>query len=86
MRAVLKIDLTPELEQRLRSLAERTGRSEADWIREAVLRQVEDLEDEACALERLAKPERRWTLEELEREVDLERRVGRTGEKGASST
>ena len=70
---MLAIDLTPDLEERLRTLAARTGRTEADWVREAILRQIEDLEDEACALERLGSPSRRWSHEDLERGVDLER-------------
>jgi RHH-type transcriptional regulator, rel operon repressor / antitoxin RelB len=70
---MLAIQLPPEIERRLSVLAERTGRTQSEHAREAILRYVEDLEDELIALERLARPERRWTLDELERELDLER-------------
>ena len=69
----LAVRLPPEIDQRLRSLAERTGRSKASYAREAIARYLEDLEDEQLARERLADPDRRWTLDELERGVDLER-------------
>ena len=69
----LAVRLPPHIEQRLRSLAERTGRSRASFAREAIVRYLEDLEDEELALERLDNPGRRWTLDELERGVDLER-------------
>jgi RHH-type transcriptional regulator, rel operon repressor / antitoxin RelB len=69
----LAIRLPPEVEQRLQSLAERTGRSKASFAREAIVRYLEDLDDEELVLERLRNPDRRWTLDELERGVDLER-------------
>ena len=68
----LAVRLPPEVEQRLSSLAERTGRSKASYAREAIVRYLEDLEDEQLALERLDNPDRRWTLDELERGIDLE--------------
>ena len=69
----IAVRLPPEVEQRLKSLADRTGRSKASYAREAIVRYLEDLEDEQLALERLRNPDRRWTLEELERGLDLER-------------
>lgn len=69
----LAVRLPPEVEQRLQSLAARTGRSKASYAREAIVRYLEDLEDEQVALERLDNPDRRWTLDELERGIDLER-------------
>lgn len=70
---MLAIQLPLEVEKRLSALAERTGRSQSEHAHEAILRYLEDLEDELIALERLARPERRWTLDELEQELDLER-------------
>ncbi len=70
---MLAIRLPPEVEERLGALAERTGRTKSAHAREAILRYLEDLEDELIALERLDQPDRRWTLDELERELDLER-------------
>jgi RHH-type transcriptional regulator, rel operon repressor / antitoxin RelB len=69
----LAVRLPAEIEQRLNALAKKTGRPKADHAREAIVRYLEDLEDEELALERLAKPERRWTLDELEQGLDLER-------------
>ena len=69
----LAVRLPPEIDQRLQSLAKRSGRSKASYAREAIIRYLEDLEDEQLALERLNNPDRRWTLDELERGVDLER-------------
>ena len=70
---MLAIRLPPEVEERLGALAERTGRTKSAHAREAILRYLEDLEDELIALERLDPPDRRWALDELERELDLER-------------
>jgi RHH-type rel operon transcriptional repressor/antitoxin RelB len=67
----LAVRLPADVEERLRSLAERSGRSKASFAREAIVRYLEDLEDEELALERLRNPERCWTLDELERRVDL---------------
>jgi RHH-type rel operon transcriptional repressor/antitoxin RelB len=69
----LAIQLSLDVEQRLKAVADRTGRSQSEHAREAILRYLEDLEDELTALERLERPERRWTLEELEQALDLER-------------
>jgi RHH-type transcriptional regulator, rel operon repressor / antitoxin RelB len=63
----LAVRLRPEIAERLRSLAARTGRSKASYAREAIVRYLEDLEDEQLALERLERRDRRWTLDELER-------------------
>ena len=71
--SMLAIKLPPDVEQRLNMVAERTGRSQSEHAREAIVRYLEDLEDELIALQRLEEPERRWTLDDLERELDLER-------------
>ena len=70
---MLAIKLSPDVEERLKAIAERTGRSQSEHAGEAILRYLEDLEDEMIALERLDRPGRRWTLDDLERELDLER-------------
>ena len=61
-----------DIEKRLGALADRTGRTKTYYAREAILRFLEDMEDEYIALSRLEKPAKRWTLDELEKEVDLE--------------
>lgn len=69
---MLTINLSPQLEERLRALAEKTGRTETDWVNEAILQLLEDQDDAATASERLKNPTRRWSLEHLEQERDLE--------------
>jgi RHH-type rel operon transcriptional repressor/antitoxin RelB len=70
---MLAIRLPKEIERRLEALAKRTGRTKSYYAREAILDHLDDLEDMYLALDRLEKPAKRWTLEELENEDDLER-------------
>jgi RHH-type transcriptional regulator, rel operon repressor / antitoxin RelB len=69
---MLAIRLDPEVERRLAVIAARTGRSTADHVQEAILSHLEDLEDVQIAEERLGNPGRRWTLDEVERELGLD--------------
>jgi len=55
--------------------AKKTGRSKSYYAREAVLRQIEDIEDYHLARRRLARAGSRVTLEALERQ--LKRRTKR---------
>ena len=64
---MLGIRLEPELEEKLDSLAKETGRSKSYYAREAILRQIEDIEDYYLARRRLARGGPRVTLEDLER-------------------
>ena len=68
---MLAIRLPAEIEKRLARLASRTGRTKTYYAREAILRHLDDLEDMHLAIERLQEPVRRWTQEELEKELDL---------------
>lgn len=72
---MLALRLPPEIEQRLDALAKKTGRTKSYYAREAILRQIEDIEDEYLARRRLARGGSRLTLESLER--DLKRRAKR---------
>jgi len=76
---MLAIRISHNIEQRLQHLAQRTGRTKTYYAREALLRYIEDMEDEYIALSRLETPTKRWTLDELEKEIDLDSRVGRQG-------
>ena len=69
---MLAIRLPTDIENRLRALAEKTGRTKTFYVREAILRHLDDLEDTYLAIERLDNPEKRWTQDELERGLDLE--------------
>jgi len=67
---MLALRLPPEIEQRLAALAKKTGRSKSYYAREAILRQIEDLEDYYLARRRLARRRPRVTLESLERQLE----------------
>ena len=69
---MLSVRLDPEIEKRLEKLAARTGRTKTYYVREAILEHLEDMEDRYVAIERLENPAQRWTLDEVEQELDLE--------------
>ncbi len=64
---MLALRLPPEIEARLDVLAKKTGRSKSYYAREAILRQIEDIEDDYLAGRRLVRRGSRVTLESLER-------------------
>ena len=66
---MLGIRLDPELEEKLESLARETGRSKSYYAREAILRQIEDIEDTYLARRRVKRGGSRVTLESLERDL-----------------
>ena len=69
---MLALRLPPEIEQRLDALAKKTGRSKSWFACEAILRQIEDIEDEYIARHRGRRGRSRVRLESMER--DLARR------------
>jgi RHH-type rel operon transcriptional repressor/antitoxin RelB len=69
---MLGVRLEPELEKRLDAIAAKTGRSKSYYVREAIRAMIEDWEDTATAITALENPGRRWSMEEVERELDLE--------------
>ena len=66
---MLALRLPPDIEKRLSDIAKRTGRSKSFYAREAILRQIEDIEDDYLARRRLARGGARISLESLEREL-----------------
>jgi RHH-type transcriptional regulator, rel operon repressor / antitoxin RelB len=66
---MLALRLPPEIEQRLDALAKKTGRSKSYYAREAIVRQIEDIEDTYLARRRLKRSGSRVTLESLERDL-----------------
>lgn len=66
---MLALRLPPEIEQRLDALAKKTGRSKSFYAREAILRQIEDIEDEYLARRRVKRGGSRVTLEALESDL-----------------
>lgn len=69
---MLAIRISHDIENRLEKLSHRTGRTKTYYAREALLRYIEDMEDEFLAVSRIEAPTKRWTLEELEKDIDLE--------------
>ncbi|MDY7001898.1 MAG: ribbon-helix-helix protein, CopG family [Thermodesulfobacteriota bacterium] len=69
---MLGVRLEPELEKRLQSLAEKTGRSKSFYAREAIRQFLEDREDYLLGIAVLERNEPVISLEELERRLGLE--------------
>ena len=68
----ITMKLPSDLESRLNHLAAVTHRPKSHYLREALEEYLAEHEDRYLALARLEKPARRWTLEELEQDLDLE--------------
>ncbi len=66
---MLALRLPPAIEKRLGALAKKTGRTKSFYAREAILRQIEDIEDYYLARRRLARGGPRVTLESIERRL-----------------
>jgi RHH-type rel operon transcriptional repressor/antitoxin RelB len=69
---MLSISLDPDIERRLSELAKRAGKTEADYARELVEQDIEDLEDISIAEARLANPGTRLTSEQVRKELGLD--------------
>jgi RHH-type rel operon transcriptional repressor/antitoxin RelB len=67
--AVIAVRLPKELQERLTTLAQKTGQSEGRLVRQALLAYLEDFEDHRLAEERLRSPLPGIPLEELERSI-----------------
>jgi len=70
---MLGIRLDTETEQRLEKLARETGRPKSYYAREAIRAFLEDREDYLLGIAALEKREPRVSLEDLEKEFDVER-------------
>ncbi len=70
---MLAIRLPEDIEKRLTDLAARTGRTKTFYAKEAILEHLDEIEDKYLAINRLETPGKRWTLDELEQKLDLER-------------
>jgi RHH-type transcriptional regulator, rel operon repressor / antitoxin RelB len=68
---MLAIRLPDDIEKRLETLAKKTGRTKTYYVRKAVIDHLEELEDIYLSLERVEKPAKRWSLADLENDVDL---------------
>ncbi len=70
---MLSIRLPEDIENRLTELASKTGRTKTFYAKQAILEHLDEMEDKYLAIDRLENPGKRWTLDELEQELDLER-------------
>lgn len=69
---MLAIRLPEEIETRLAALAARTGRTKTFYAKEAILEYIDEMEDKYIAISRLENPGKRWTLDELAQDLDLD--------------
>jgi RHH-type rel operon transcriptional repressor/antitoxin RelB len=70
---MLAVRITEEMETRLEQLASLTGRPKSFYVREALQTHLDEIEDTYTALYRLEHPAKRWTLDELEQGLDLQK-------------
>jgi len=63
---MLSLRLSPSIERRLNALVRKTGRTRSSFARQAIERQLEDIEDYYLAQSRLRRGGRRVRLESLE--------------------
>jgi RHH-type transcriptional regulator, rel operon repressor / antitoxin RelB len=68
---MLAIRLDPEIERRLELLAKKTGRTKTFYARESILEHLEDLEDIYLATQRLERPAKTYSAEEVKHELGL---------------
>jgi len=68
---MLAIRLDPDIENRLERFAKRTGRTKTFYVREAIFPHLEDLEDVYLATQRLERPARTYSAEEVKHELGL---------------
>jgi RHH-type rel operon transcriptional repressor/antitoxin RelB len=70
---MLAVRIPDEMETRLEKLAALTGRPKSFYVREALQAHLDEIEDTYTALYRLEHPAKRWTLDELEKGLDLKK-------------
>ncbi|MDJ0571013.1 MAG: TraY domain-containing protein [Pleurocapsa sp. MO_192.B19] len=68
----IAVRLQKDLNQRLASLATRTGRSKSFYVKQAISRYLEDMEDTYLAIDRIENPGKRVSMEDAKRILDVE--------------
>lgn len=72
MKATLAVRLTEDIQERLVLLSKRTGRTKTFYVKEALLKYLDDMEDTYIAIERLEKPGKRLSMKEAEKALGLD--------------
>lgn len=72
MSSVLPIRISDELNDRLTKLAKETHRTKTFYVREAIVAHLEEIEDTYYALQRLEKPGKTLSTQELEKKLGLD--------------
>jgi RHH-type transcriptional regulator, rel operon repressor / antitoxin RelB len=67
---MLAIRLPEDIERRLASLAAKTGRTKTFYAKEAILEHLDAMEERYLAISRLENPSKRWSLDDLEQDLD----------------
>ena len=70
---MLAVRIPDEMETRLDALAKLTGRPKSFYVRQALQEQLDEIEETYTALYRLEHPAKRWTLDELEQGLDIQK-------------
>jgi RHH-type rel operon transcriptional repressor/antitoxin RelB len=68
---MLAIRLDTDTEKRLDRLAKKTGRTKTFYAREAILKHLEDLEDIYLSTQRLQRPAKTYSAQDVKRELGL---------------
>ncbi len=68
---MLAIRLPEEIENRLNALAAKTGRTKTFYAKEAIVEHLDEMEDRYLAISRVENPGKRWSLDEMEQDLDV---------------
>lgn len=69
---MLSLRLSNDIEKRLSELAETTGRTKSFYAKEAILKYLDEMEETYIAINRLEKPAKRISLDDVEKELGLD--------------
>ncbi|MDZ7670553.1 MAG: TraY domain-containing protein [Gammaproteobacteria bacterium] len=69
---MIAVRLPEDIERRLAELARKTGRTKTFYVREALLEHLDAMEERYIAIDRLEHPAKRWKLDEMERDLDVD--------------
>lgn len=69
---MLSLRLPNDIEKRLSELAETTGRTKSFYAKEAILKYLDEMEETYIAINRLEKPAKRISLDDVEKELGLD--------------